>query len=56
MRVVIVNPNTTQAVTDLLVREARAVAAPGIEVLGITADAGVAAIDSLADAEAARCS
>ena len=53
MRVVIVNPNTTQAVTDLLVREARAVAGPGVEVFGITADAGVAAIDSLEDAEAA---
>jgi Asp/Glu/hydantoin racemase len=53
MRIVIVNPNTTQAVTDLLVREARAVAGPRVEILGFTAEAGVAAIDSLADAEAA---
>lgn len=53
MRLVIVNPNITQAVTDLLVRESRAVASAGVEVVGLTAAAGVPAIDTAAEAEAA---
>jgi len=46
MRVVLVNPNTTRAVTELLLREARAVAFDDLELLGITAPTGVPAIDS----------
>lgn len=46
MRVVLVNPNTTRAVTELLLREARAVAFDDPELIGITAPSGVPAIDS----------
>ena len=53
MRIVIANPNTTQAVTDLLVREARQAVPGDVEVAGFTARAGVAAIDTPAGAEAA---
>lgn len=49
MRLLLVNANTTQRVTDLVVAEARLHAAPGTEIVGATAGFGVAIVST--DAE-----
>ncbi|MGG5818620.1 aspartate/glutamate racemase family protein [Falsiroseomonas sp. HW251] len=53
MRILLVNPNTTAAVTDLLVAAARPVAAPGTEIVPLTAPRGVPYISSRAEAQLA---
>ena len=53
MRIVIVNPNTTTAVTAMLVAQARRIASPDVEIAGITAAFGVPAIESPAEAAVA---
>lgn len=49
MRILLANANTTQTVTDAVVAEARHHAAPGTEIIGTTAEFGVAIIST--DAE-----
>ena len=49
MKILLANANTTQAVTDTVVAEARFHAAPGTEIIGATAGFGVAIIST--DAE-----
>lgn len=51
MRILLVNPNTTAAVTDLLVAAARPVAAAGTEIVPLTAPRGVPYISSRAEAQ-----
>jgi allantoin racemase len=51
MRILIVNPNTTEAVTGLLTAAARAVAASGSELLPVTARRGVPYIATRAEAQ-----
>ena len=53
MKIVIVNPNTTKAVTAMLAGQARRIASPGVEIAGITAAFGVPAIESPAEAAVA---
>jgi allantoin racemase len=50
MRLLVLNPNTTQAVTDKLMGAAQAVARPDTELVGMTATRGVPYISSRADA------
>ncbi len=49
-RLLLINPNTTQAVTDLMMRSAAAVVSPGVEVAAITAARGVPYISCRAEA------
>ena len=49
-RLLILNPNATQAVTELMMRSAAAVAAPGVELVAVTAPRGVPYISSRAEA------
>lgn len=49
-RLLLVNPNTTEAVTGLMMRSAVAVAAPGVEIAAVTAARGVPYISSRAEA------
>jgi len=49
MRILLVNPNTTQAVTESCAREARAVAAPGTEIVPLTGEYGARIISSRAE-------
>jgi allantoin racemase len=49
MRLLIVNPNMTQAVTDRCVAEARRVARPGTEVAGVTATFGISIVSTEAE-------
>jgi allantoin racemase len=49
MRLLLVNPNTTEAMTAEMVDAARRVAAPGTEVIGATVEDGVPFIDGYAD-------
>jgi allantoin racemase len=51
MRIVVLNPNTTEAVTDLLAAAARAVAAPGTELVPVTATRGVPYLATKAEAQ-----
>lgn len=46
MKIAVVNPNTTEAITAAVMSAARAAAAPGTELVGVTAAAGVATIAS----------
>lgn len=46
MRIALVNANTTQAVTDTVVAEARRHAAPGTEIIGVTAAFGVGIVST----------
>jgi allantoin racemase len=46
MRILLVNPNTTSAVTDLCAREARTVAASGTEIVPLTGGFGARIISS----------
>ena len=49
MRILLVNPNTTEAVTESCAREARAVAAPGTEIVPLTGEFGARIISSRAE-------
>lgn len=51
MRILLINPNTTAAVTDLLVAAARPVAAAGTEIVPHTARMGLPYISSRAEAQ-----
>ena len=51
MRILILNPNTTEAVTALMLDAGRAVASPGVEVEAITAPRGFPYIASRAEAQ-----
>ena len=53
MRVIIVNPNTSDAVTALLLREARLAAADETEVYAVTARSGVSVVRTVADGQRA---
>ena len=44
MRIVLGNPNTTQAITDMMAEAARAVASPGTEIKAVTSDFGARVI------------
>lgn len=50
MRILLLNPNTTQGVTDRLAEAARSAAAPGTEILPMTAPRGVPYIATRAEA------
>ena len=49
-RLLVLNPNTTQAVTDLMMRSAASVAAPGVELSAVTAPRGVPYISNRCEA------
>ena len=49
MRILLVNPNTTAAVTESCAREARAAAAPGTEIVPLTGEFGARIISSRAE-------
>ena len=49
-RLLILNPNTTQAVTDLMMRSAVSVASPGVELFAVTAERGVPYISNRSEA------
>jgi allantoin racemase len=49
MRIALVNPNATRSMTDAMARAARAVAAPGTQVVPFTANRGPTAIESYVD-------
>jgi allantoin racemase len=49
MRILVINPNTTTAMTDQIVAAACRVAAPDVEVVGTTVEMGPAAIESYID-------
>ena len=51
MRILIVNPNTTEEVTSLMLEAGRAAAAPGVELRAITAPRGLPYITSRAEAQ-----
>jgi allantoin racemase len=51
MRILIVNPNTTEAVTSLMLDAGRASASPGVEVRAVTAPRGLPYITSRAEAQ-----
>jgi allantoin racemase len=50
MKLLIINPNISQSVTDLIEAEARRVASPGVELTVMTAPFGVAYIETRAEA------
>ncbi|MEE1920455.1 aspartate/glutamate racemase family protein [Pseudomonas sp. 148P] len=45
MRILIVNVNTTEAITEAIAREAQAVAAPGTEIIGLTPYFGAESVE-----------
>ncbi|SKB00280.1 allantoin racemase [Pseudomonas extremaustralis] len=45
MRILVVNVNTTESITDTIARQARAVAAPGTEIVGLTPRFGADSIE-----------
>lgn len=51
MRILLLNPNTTEAITQRLLAAAQAVAAPGTEIVPLTATRGVPYIASRAEAQ-----
>jgi allantoin racemase len=51
MRILIVNPNTTEAVTSLMLDAGRASASPGVDVRAITAPRGLPYITTRAEAQ-----
>lgn len=51
MKILVANPNTTAGVTDRLVEVGRRVAAPGTDLVGLTAPRGVPYIASRAEAQ-----
>jgi len=48
-RLVVINPNTSTRITDILAARAQAVAGPEVEIRGVTARFGAAAIESPAE-------
>lgn len=50
MRILMLNPNTSQSVTDLIAAAARAAAAPGTEIVPVTAPRGMPYIATRAEA------
>lgn len=50
-RLLLFNPNTTEAVTELMMRSARAVVSPGVVIDALTAPRGVPYISSRAEAQ-----
>src|SRR4051794_19114750 len=50
MKLLLVNPNMTQAVTDRVAAEARRIASPGTEVTAVTGAFGVAVVSTEAEA------
>jgi Asp/Glu/hydantoin racemase len=53
MKLLIVNPNTSAHVTDVIAREARRVASPGTEVIAVTARFGASYIETHGEAAVA---
>ncbi len=53
MRLLLLNPNTTQAMTDQMVHVAESVAGPGTQIVAVTATRGVPYIASRAEAQIA---
>ena len=53
MRILVINPNTTQAMTDDIGRVARAAAAPGTEIDCVSPPAGPRSIEGFADEQLA---
>lgn len=51
MRILLLNPNTTEAITQRLLAAARSVASPGTEIVPLTAPKGVPYIASRAEAQ-----
>lgn len=51
MRILLLNPNMTQSVTDLMAAAARSVAAVGTEIIPLTAERGVPYISTRAEAQ-----
>ena len=51
MRILVLNPNTTEAVTDLMVEAGTAVAAAGTELVPMTATQGLPYLSSRAEAQ-----
>ncbi len=51
MRILLVNPNTTHSVTEMLLRAAQIVASPGTEIVPLTAPRGVPYIATRAEAQ-----
>src|SRR5690625_7679350 len=45
MRIIIANVNTTESMTDAIAEQARAIAAPGTEIIGITPAFGAESIE-----------
>jgi allantoin racemase len=45
MRIRIINPNTTVSMTETIAAAARAVAAPGTEIIAVTSDTGPVSIE-----------
>ena len=45
MRILVVNVNTTESITDTIARQARAVAAPGTEIVGLTPRFGADSVE-----------
>lgn len=45
-RITVINPNTSQALTSVITTAARAVAPPGVEVVGVHPERGVASVES----------
>jgi allantoin racemase len=54
MRLLLINANTTQAITDRCAAAARRAAAPGTEIVGVTATRGPRVIGTAAENEAAE--
>ena len=46
MKIKVINPNTTQSMTDLIATAARAVSAPGTEIIAVTSRTGAVSIES----------
>ena len=47
MKLLLINPNTTQAMTDAIAEAARAVASPGTEIVAVQPSFGPASIETL---------
>ncbi|MGF6591931.1 aspartate/glutamate racemase family protein [Pseudomonas sp. 2835] len=45
MRILVVNVNTTQSITDAIARQARSVASPGTEIIGLTPRFGAESVE-----------
>jgi len=54
LKLLVINPNTTQAVTDTVVRAAREAASRGTRIVGVTGHEGPAVISSRAGSERAK--